>query len=238
MLPFNQRILCSSSIPVISINNCMLINELKIPFDRPVLNKIRHHLYHPPDKTSNSPRAYDYNDASEEHYKNCDSLQDKLYDLGWEQIGRGAFSSVFEKPGQKYVLKVNNYNDDGFAKFVSIIHHFPSRHFPKIGNKKSYFVDGEAYNIYLMEKLMPLQGANRASLALVLDNARIIDSPVILAVLAKHPDIKTIIEKQPGLLDAVEILLTQSGDSGLDLNSNNIMLRDDGTIVITDPLAW
>ena len=66
-----------------------------------------------------------------------DSFKEKMKKLGWTFLSSGYFSSVFINPDKSYVIKMNNKQDRGFAKFVKIIKRNPNKHFPKISVLKS-----------------------------------------------------------------------------------------------------
>lgn len=48
-------------------------------------------------------------------------MREKLKDLGWKELARGFFSSVFYNPKKSYVLKVTTLEDKGYAAYVNLI---------------------------------------------------------------------------------------------------------------------
>lgn len=75
-----------------------------------------------------------------------------LYNLGWHQLGSGSFSQVYDSPDYPYVIKVSSKKDSGYEQFVGITKQYRNKSFPKIAGP----FDVGGYNVYVMEKLIPL----------------------------------------------------------------------------------
>ena len=127
--------------------------------------------------------------------------------------------------------------------FASLVRKYPSKHFPKIGNVKSFFLDGCSYQIYLMEKLEPLTCTiNGGRLAFMLEYLEAAtDSYIMTNIISRWPDIgmlRDLLAKQPGLVKAMKVILDHNmGARCIDLHAANIMQRANGTVVIIDPYS-
>jgi hypothetical protein len=182
-------------------------------------------------------------------------MKQKLEKMGWRKISKGYFSMVFDNPKKEYILKVNMRPDSAYAHYVKIIHENPSVHFPKISDKKRLIIGYKSYYVYLIEKLQSVQ-----------ENQLMIKIGNIIGRIAKDAssgiprsvdDVKEncikaaenmngdleyqalyYMANHESLIQASIIIGQRMGKNMLDIGSNNIMTRTDGTIVITDPYAF
>ena len=170
--------------------------------------------------------------ASDEHNPNI------FLPLGWKPTGYGRVSMVYTNPNKPYVLKINYTYDRGFAWYAMLTHKFPNPHFPVIGNMKLVKIGKVSYYVYLIEKLN-YNAPNELPL-----------TPDIYNYVIKHPenDLSTLSEytreklkQEPLFLEALRIIGSNAKKSRIplhpDLTTANIMKRDDGTLVISDPLS-
>ena len=176
----------------------------------------------------------------------AEQLEKKLKKLGWEEIGMGCFSSVFRHPHKSYVLKVNQYPDKAFQKFAEISKKFPNRHFLKVGDTKVIEFNGRPYYIYTLEKLYPVTslpaGLEVFSAARFLE--WVADHPwasIAEFLLGRFNPSNTLIQwvqNHPSLIKACQILGKNKLRVTIDIHEDNIMQRNDGTIVIVDPFSY
>jgi len=180
---------------------------------------------------------------------------------GFKKLGGGVFAAAYAKPGHNRVVKVSNRQDDCWIKFAQwAMSKTNNTHLPKIpwikryqGKRKGKVTE---FFITIIERLKPL--TNQAILRITdpgvllglmyyadLDsntedsidaamskisgrNVKVPDlySPRIPAKYKTHPFIKAITQ-----------INKLGGGCFSDLHSGNLMVRNDGTIIITDPIA-
>lgn len=161
-----------------------------------------------------------------------DELTDRLEKMGWEFHDSGYFSSVFINPRKNYILKVNTIPDKGFNYFVNLIKRYPNKHFPIVSNLRVIKTAEHDYYMYYIEKLYPVQYSVENDI-----------STYCLHHLYKmynhHPNPYSpdseYVNNNPDFARALDIVLQYHDKFGIDLPGNNIMQRQDGTVVITDP---
>jgi hypothetical protein len=164
-----------------------------------------------------------------------DPMDEMLKEKGWKMIGHGAFSNVYSKPNKNYVIKVNMEVDTGYQRFVDFCKKNRNRYLPRIMDDKFFKSRGKIYHIYLIEKLDKFSDVSLKRA--IGDLGEDMEWNSIKTVLRDHSkDIKKL-KKYPGLLDLIITLYKFRGSKDLDLNTENIMMRKNGTPVITDPWA-
>ncbi|VVC05190.1 Uncharacterised protein [uncultured archaeon] len=222
----------------------MLLNELTryYDFDPSVSSKISTYYNH----KSQKKLGIDI--------KSDDQLQNSLAKLGWKRAGHGGYSNVFENPSKNYILKVNYYPDSAFAWFALLTRKFPNPHFPKIGNMKYFHLKGKInhYHVYLIEKLHQIPStytwyAEYTVFKMITLAAKDSDSKELEEALEDAKDTSHVkggtiyeyLQKNPKFLDALRIIgiCASRNKFSIDLHTENIMARNDGTFVLTDPLA-
>lgn len=190
----------------------------------------------------NRPHGEDKYETEEEEYdaigNSVESLKDKLAKIGWRCIGNGAFSLVFGNMVKPYVLKVTYESDPGYAEYVNLIHNHPNKYFPQISDMKILKVYDEEYHIYLIEKLKRIDFEN-AMPYLQFIRKVIAEYQKPISEIFPNGVPKNIVYNKE-LVKAIKLIRIHSRNTGyfIDMSSNNIMQRTDGTIVITDPYSW
>lgn len=190
------------------------------------------------------------------HNMNWQQFEQFLKSQNIQLIGSGMFGKVFYSPSWNYVIKVFD-KDDGYLKFVNFALENPSRHFPKFmkgpRNLPQFLTrlssSNERFTVVKMEKLNKLTkeiheflGYNLRTLADHYTNN--VETPVEIIVDSqvvkfKHTTDVFLKYKQYNLPSLIKVynqlnILTDEHIRN-DLHVGNIMMRDDGTIVITDP---
>jgi hypothetical protein len=194
------------------------------------LNELNNIPWH--DKDIEAIDAYYTSDKNEDSVEydgdNCESI---LTNLGWCKIGDGAFSDVYVRDDYPYVLKLSRRPDTTFAKFAIISRKNKNKHFPMIGNGKIIKIGKCRYVAYLIEKLYDLESSKVSLMSEILTrisnraaNGFDRSAIVIHSIPETLIDAAVIIGKCAKLINA-----------NIDLHSQNIMKRADGTIVISDP---
>jgi len=176
---------------------------------------------------------------------------------GFEKLGGGVFAAAWAKPGHNRVVKVSNRQDDCWIKFAQwSMAKTNNTHLPKIpwikryqGKRKGIATE---FFITIIERLKPL---TKTAIA------RINDPGVLLGLMHyanldynTEQSIEKAMSKQPNpqqfsdrkvltkyknhpFIKAIQQISNISGDCWSDLHSGNLMVRNDGTIIITDPIA-
>jgi hypothetical protein len=172
--------------------------------------------------------------------RETEELDELLHSRGWEKLGEGNYASVYSKPGITYALKVFE-RDSAYLAFLKLIASHPNPHFPKIIGRLRVT---EKYRAVRMEKLRPQQ-------SVAVDGYHVKVSALLSAYLiAKRHRLNDIQERnlelatsyltdKPTLVAALDLISDELlGKFHLDLNEANIMMRADGTPVITDPIYY
>lgn len=164
-------------------------------------------------------------------------ITSKLKNMGYvlHSIGTGAYAEVFKRPQDNYVIKIFG-EDKGYLTYLKyMMQHQNNPHVPKMhGSLVKPFKDRPLY-IVRMEILKPKEWDEEAhrDLVFAIDYA-LSGSPTDSA------RYKRLIKKQyPQLLPVIEDIQKILGDNTNfrnDIHTGNIMYREDGTPVITDPL--
>lgn len=152
---------------------------------------------------------------------------------GGEVYTDGNFSVVLAHPKWDHVWKTF-VNDEGYMHFISIVKANPDNpHYPKIGKIKKIVPPFRrfAHQPFLwavkMEKLLPITDRNFRIVKSVLDvYNHWISSEQFRE---KHPQYEK-------LYDAVFGVIDNRNGFDLDLEKRNFMQRQNGTIVVADPL--
>jgi len=218
--------------------------------------------YYPIDPTAiSAARSYHnenpsyYNDLKSEDHIN-DDLATTLAKVGWKERSSGHYSMIFTKESEPFILKVNKRQDKPFLWFAFLTRKFPNTHFPKIGNAKVMSIKTDIgkdkFYIYAIERLYPLKDdlgvtvsalckgiASEARNQNVDPNADYFkdwcDRKMDLITDYDPVFAKQFSKQFESFMVASLILGKYARGYYLDLHSKNIMKREDGTIVISDP---
>lgn len=175
-------------------------------------------------------------------------LHDWLLDHNFSEIGNGQFSVVYGSPTEKFVVKVNNGLYDGaYLDFIEWCKTQNSTHLPKVGKIREF---GEKTYIVFIEKLEPLNiKVNGDPLELMKALHYIVDdiskkqymsrSHYIFDILYKFFDEDWIREDFVDCCDQLAKFKKHWNIdiSEFDLHIGNFMMRNKGTIVVTDPIG-
>ena len=163
-------------------------------------------------------------------------LIDKMYDYGWDQIGEGGYSNVFQHPNYPYVVKVFIGDSLYLQYFMLVIKPNQNNpHVPKVRGKTMRVAD-EGYAVRL-EQLTPLTSPEDPVLDKYLDprfSKKRNAFETSIGLLFSKENLPFLRENWPELAEILKGIYRISIMT--DFNSRNVMKRGD-TIVITDPLA-
>ena len=177
--------------------------------------------------------------------KNSVSQRDgvsELKKLGWNRLSQnmGKYSSVYVNPKKNYVLKVMENHDLGYIAYVNLIHSMNNIHAPRISDMKELNINGVIHGIYLIEKLYPLSiDAFRIGEACS-KVARYHEFRLKDCFTGYDDGIPEFLRDTPSLVELLrKIGEHYSPENGinLDIHELNIMTRQDGTLVVTDPYS-
>lgn len=166
-------------------------------------------------------------------------------DAGWDKVGHGFYADVYSKPGIDYVVKVFE-RDSAYLAYLNLIKHHPNPHFPRIKGRLHISPTLNGVRLEKLEKVYQVQVGSLTVGITGMLNAYLISKDYNLSeyqqrnlelaniYLADHPQLVEALD-----LIYINLLSRSSRLSGysLDLNTNNVMQRSDGTIVIIDPVA-
>jgi hypothetical protein len=180
-----------------------------------------------------------------------------LKDEGKYTVRNGSFAVVLIPPGKNYVFRCWTI-DEGYTKWLKYIEANPSKHFPKVISKihelPVFFKQPEAQSkdkIYVarVEKLEQLKPRSTASEAIDTIHAYI-DSfaapeTLVLGDIIEHLDNEGLeaelefVQDNKSFFETYMKVTKWSAKNARrhDLRSTNIMVRDNGDLVITDPAA-
>jgi hypothetical protein len=161
---------------------------------------------------------------------------------GYELLGDGAFSDVYAKPGEKFVLKIvhRDTSEDCYLKYINVIKNQRNPHFPKIGRIREYkTAKGDLWYIIPVEHLEKI---SRGELNSITGGTYAIDfEKYYRGHSLNQEDIEyaqRMRTEQPQLHNALMLIHnTFTGKCDMDLSRRNMMLRG-STLVLTDPLGY
>jgi len=171
-----------------------------------------------------------------------------LYNAGYEQVGEGYYAEVFARPDDKYVLKLFDYRDAQYRKFVAMAMNNRNPHYPQFRGKLIK-VAAEYYAVR-MEMLSPLSntGAGWNSKSDVIraitrycweywNESCAPSAQKLLNPTSPEITIDELEKHQPGIKQACKnIVDILSNINQLDIHGDNVMMRGN-VLVITDPVS-
>lgn len=157
----------------------------------------------------------------------CSFLEDK----GWMLLGKGANALVYghdDVPDQ--VIKISDSCTDGWLKYAEICQSMTDPHALRVDTIEYRVPENNEYdNFYfaVIEKLEELEQLGEWTVFDILSN--FYSEPETISV-------KTSAFKTFSTFIARLGALFPPGNYYWDLHENNVMVRDDGTLVVTDPI--
>lgn len=144
-----------------------------------------------------------------------------------KKLGTGAFGSAYAR--KDHVIKV--YDDPGYHEFAKYArdHHHEDPHLPKIHSVQR--IKGTSYGVVKMERLNPIAKGMYSDRDSDKEDWMKGKNAGLITGVKEHPTMSKTIEKIRAHLNSKGI------EHSLDLHSGNIMKRDDGTPVLTDPVV-
>ena len=184
------------------------------------------------------------------HWKSPDQIMTWLKANGFEQKGAGVFARVFAKPNHNRIVKISTRQDDCWILFAQFaMSQTNNKHLPKIPWIKRYqgkdaWLEPTEFFITIIERLQPLtdEAISRISdpgvLYGILEYTDIYVDEELYDVDAFSSSIgeQRVKYKNHLFVKTLRQMENLGSNCVTDLHDENLMVRGDGTIVITDPL--
>lgn len=162
-----------------------------------------------------------------------------LHNAGWEEIGTGYHVTVYGKAGNDYVVKIFE-GDRAYIDFLKLVKAHPNKHFPKIRGRQ--FISGRLVGVR-MEKLFPMPKINLGGTTISAQSLMDIyliekDFPLDGYQKTLKEMAQEYLRDKPELVIALDLIHEHLlGEHVNDIHSENVMMRRDGTPVLTDPVG-
>lgn len=164
-------------------------------------------------------------------------LERNLNENGWFEIAAGQNGKVFENGSKKFIIKITQDPDVCYEAFVDIVKNNPHKCFPEIYSNFTVSTKYGDYYVYMIEKLYPLDNDDLFIGALCV-------TYFYQKFLIEDEKIEFLFERQyPDIAEAIQILIENelfddpSFHNDLE-NPYNYMQRNDGTVVLIDPVIY
>lgn len=174
---------------------------------------------------------WDYNYSPPRMYQDMKPLPEILEAEGFAHLGSGEYAWVFDLGDGKRVVKVVKHEDEAYRKYAEYC-----KSSEKSSIKPRILFSGKwgRFDVYILEKLIPDERKARAVSA-VYNMLR----DGFYGYTADDTDQDFLV----GLVDAkigkslAELIKGLQGKGCTDMHSGNIMFRENGELVITDPIC-
>lgn len=162
--------------------------------------------------------------------------------MGWKEINRGVYSTVYKNPTKSYILKVNHRFDSGYQRYVDFVNeHKNNKYLPKIIAKEFVIKSRKKYYLYFIEKLKYFPKTEVIDLMFeIVEESKFYDTLIAVynSMSTEQQNLFGKVDKKyPGLLQTTFDIGKYAKNFNIDINEDNVMQRADGTPVITDPYA-
>ena len=166
--------------------------------------------------------------------------QANLVARGCEKLGSGCYGAVYSIPGTDKVIKVGS--QDQWPDYIvwATRNGYAGNFAPKVYSLKFKSFEGHEYYVAIMERLVCTIGQMKLDPD---DNYRSVSAPQIKL----HSQIENWLgqpdaDRSPDLVQATDLLeyvkaLRLAKFTG-DCHSSNVMVRHDGSLVVTDPVSY
>jgi hypothetical protein len=160
------------------------------------------------------------------HKERLSRMKDIMVAKGMKHLGKGKYGHVFQSKSTGHVIKIFR-PDSGYISFLKLIRDNKNNpHFPKIRKIVSFkHKNNKGLHLIKLEKLNPISQ----------DEYEPIGSYAYSTEL--NPKGKSNVKfrsENPAFADALDKVVSNS-TGNLDIHRGNIMKRDNGQFVITDP---
>lgn len=156
------------------------------------------------------------------------AIAKKLDEIGYKQykLGSGYYAQVYARPQDNYVVKIFR-PDEGYQTFLEYIRKNANNPYvPKLKGKIIKLPNG--YSLVRIEKLKPIDEDLWSEISLAAERPN--DKDLVDKVDKKYPGLVKFIQSLKWIANVDDRL-------GYDLHPGNMMIRDDGTPVVTDPFS-
>lgn len=190
----------------------------------------------------------DFDNMFGQDFKLPQDVINYLKEKNFKKIGSGFYSEVYSSPDENFVIKINKGNiDNNYLYFVDFCNEYKSPHLPKLGKIKKY----DNYYFLFIEKLQKIN----SNIGIILDVLSMITRTTNLTNKEKFTEIVndylgTEYEDYDDMINNIvfgdqlldlcktlqQLLINVGFNSTDEVHEDNIMMRKDGTLVLTDPL--
>jgi hypothetical protein len=179
----------------------------------------------------------------EHRYKTWDQLMKEFEASGGSYIGGGRFGTVYDHPSWPYVVKV--FNDPFYLRFARFAYRNPHPCFPKFFGPPQrivpFYTRGAAQSVqYIVrvEKLIPVKDQQMLKQFITLYDYAVYYLTSSDKGNRYFDSVRELFQRYPQLEKLTEaIFLVQRNIHGaMDIHTENIMQRQNGDLVLTDPL--
>lgn len=173
----------------------------------------------------------------------------RLMKWGYEELGSGFFSTVLGKPGSDKVIKITRrISTDGWLPYIKWANRkgfggtfapkaysykfFPN---PKYDAKKDEFSwrrPEPGFGVTVMERMKTTLGDTN-----ILDKAKAVSGLVEYAMHGNETAVNLINQVYPGVTKFLGEFKKDWEDYSPDIHGGNMMVRDNGSLVISDPIG-
>jgi hypothetical protein len=169
-------------------------------------------------------------------FANPRNFGEKLKNKGFEQLGHGAYSEVYGKPGSDKVIKIlRRPDEDAWVDYMrwSAAKGYAGTFAPKVTSYKYFTAPWRAtkkqnFAVAVMERLEPLKDQDQKFMCRTVEHVACHNGGFAG---------KLVDTFAPGMLQFIEDLNKEFPKSLLDMHGGNFMLRKNGEFVSTDPVA-
>ena len=188
------------------------------------------------------------------HQLTWNELVNELAKVGVRSLGKGRFGQVFHKSGWNYVIKVFE-NDSAYLEYVDFCINNPNPHYPKF-IKKPLNMHQFHVRTHHAEKMMQI--VKIELFEKLQDNWYAINIAKLYNLycgkiesiefrknneynISEYTNIEDVYKdfqqyQIKGLMEAIDMIRHNLPEYQLDLHSENLMQRSDGTVVLSDPI--
>lgn len=167
--------------------------------------------------------------------REMEDVEPIMLKAGWEIYGSGYYGQVYGKDDKSYVLKVYDSKDRPYTDFLKLVTANPNPHYPKIFGKPIKVTS--QYWALRMEKLIPAKNTLHLDIYLFARDKG--PNPRNDLQVEEYGKIMAYLETQPQLKQALDLIIDNLiPPYRSDLHGDNLMKRQDGTLVIIDPIGW
>lgn len=167
-------------------------------------------------------------------FSDAHAFGNKLIKKGFTALGSGAYSTVYGKEGSDRVIKVGRQPDDGWIDYCkwAAENGFAGGLAPKVYSYKRFNRGEREFSVAVMERMEKTGHRIGAQM-----DAYPIKWLIQMDLQYDNDMVKLLLDAASPKFREFGAKMRERFDSHFDLHDGNVMLRKDGSLCITDPLA-